>query len=126
MSSRYFMHDEDVLQTMSCSLRVSALTEILWRQEGSLCGVHCVNTLLQGPFFGPVEMSQVRCLSSSVLSHTKTSHEKGKGARCCNAASPPHGVFLDCCPRKLLPHAEYARWLQLQGLKEVMQRALIH
>ena len=28
-------------------------------QEGSLCGVHCVNTLLQGPFFGPVEMSQV-------------------------------------------------------------------
>ena len=29
-------------------------------QEGSLCGVHCVNTLLQGPFFGPVEMSQVR------------------------------------------------------------------
>ena len=32
-----------------------------WVQEGSLCGVHCINTLLQGPFFGPVEMSQVNC-----------------------------------------------------------------
>ena len=38
-------------------------------QEGSLCGVHCINTLLQGPFFGPVEMSQVHWYTSIYWYH---------------------------------------------------------
>ena len=29
-------------------------------QEGKLCGVHALNTLLQGPFFSEVDLAQVR------------------------------------------------------------------
>lgn len=29
-------------------------------QVAALCGVHCLNTLLQGPYFSEVELSQVQ------------------------------------------------------------------
>ena len=33
---------------------------LLFFQVAALCGVHCLNTLLQGPYFSEVELSQVR------------------------------------------------------------------
>ena len=51
------------------------VVELSWRsicrvvvQEAALCGVHCLNTLLQGPYFSGFELGQVRpSLSVTVL-----------------------------------------------------------
>lgn len=29
------------------------------RQEAALCGVHCLNTLLQGAYFGPTDLGEI-------------------------------------------------------------------
>ena len=36
------------------------------KQVAALCGVHVLNTLLQGPYFSEVELAQVRRADGSV------------------------------------------------------------
>lgn len=36
-------------------------------QVGALCGVHCLNTLLQGPYFNEVDLAHVSSSSASVV-----------------------------------------------------------
>lgn len=100
---------------------------MVYFQEGSLCGVHCVNTLLQGPFFGPVEMSQVQCVSFDVLSHTKVQTNRGKGLDAVTQRLPLRLSSWTVAQGRLLPDAAYTQCLQLQELKDsaLVQRALI-
>ena len=39
-------------------------------QVAALCGLHCLNTLLQGPCFGEFDLAQVRCAAPHRLSAT--------------------------------------------------------
>lgn len=34
-------------------------------QVAALCGVHCINTLLQGPYFSELDLAQVCCPASA-------------------------------------------------------------
>ena len=38
-------------------------------QEAALCGVHAINTLLQGPFFSEIDLAQVGAPSLAKLRH---------------------------------------------------------
>ena len=49
------------------------------QQEGALCAQHCLNALLQGPFFTPVDLSN--------HAHALDAEERAHGARAAATAS---------------------------------------
>jgi hypothetical protein len=47
---------------------VAALNNMLYheKQVAALCGVHCINTLLQGPYFNELDLAQVCAAHTNV------------------------------------------------------------
>jgi hypothetical protein len=52
-------------------IAVSAAGSMLYheKQIAALCGVHCINTLLQGPYFSELDLAQVCAGHASVAAH---------------------------------------------------------
>lgn len=51
-------------------IAVGAAADMLYheKQIAALCGVHCINTLLQGPYFSELDLAQVCSGDTSVTS----------------------------------------------------------
>lgn len=60
-------------------------------QESKLCAVHCVNTVLQGPFFSEFDLAAL----ASDLDRTERSMMLGAGAGDAFASEESHNVSLD-------------------------------
>lgn len=48
-----------VLITASLQLTCPSWKYFVHGQEAALCGVHCLNTLLQGPYFSELDLGQI-------------------------------------------------------------------
>lgn len=63
--------------------------EILYfQQEGRLCAQHCLNSLLQGPYFTPVELGD--------LAQTIDRQERDRMAEC-GTESDSYRQFVEVC-----------------------------
>lgn len=56
------------LQTSPASSAETFLLTDFISQVAALCGQHCLNTLLQGPYFSEVDLAQVNVLSFALIS----------------------------------------------------------
>lgn len=72
------------------------------RQLGALCGVHCVNNLLQGPRFGPGDLAEIGVR----LDRKERRLLAGSGAVNCRSASPAAERSTAATPGTLLPPPE--------------------
>lgn len=74
MQVLYAQHTASLLNYCCCCNVV-----VYMQQEGSLCAQHCLNALLQGPWFSPVDLAALaQSLDESERAHMA---EAGYGSR---------------------------------------------
>ena len=72
------------------------------KQEGSLCAQHCLNNLLQGEYFIPVELSSI--------AHQLDEEERMRMAEG-GVTSEDYRTFLQVPILNLLKHASQKMWV---------------